>query len=90
MLCRSQLKLQFNDAATFTHEYPSEQTLMDQMSPEPVDSPRGNDHSVARRGSLSDEEDESSRTGKKMLSAPALTSTSGKSSNFSLSYSARL
>src|SRR5262245_3382842 len=88
--CLLQLKLQFNDSATFTHEYPSEQTMLDQMSPEQMDSPRDGDHSVVRRGSLSDEEEESSRTGKKMLSAPALTTSSGNSSSSSLLYSARL
>ncbi len=32
-----QVKISFNDSATMTYEYPSEQSLLEQMAPEPGD-----------------------------------------------------
>ena len=70
------MKLQFNDSAIFTHEYPSEQTLLDQMSPEALESPHGI-NSTVHNSNISDDDDDDdtihrSQGSKSLLNGPPI------------------
>jgi len=80
------MKIQFNDAATSTYEYPSEQSLLEQLSPEErLEMERENAASSHDEGMNSDGEDSEMMVGGGLKSNPAI-GAAGNLANYQAKY----